>query len=184
MQVLSRESWMVSKRQKVIAVVIVVLPVMTGIVYLTIPAAETPADKLILKPADIGPEWQGAQGPSFPFTYPGETSSAGREYWTENSTSRTVIAAYDVLLIIFNSTASCLATFDQLNSIYSSNNYTSVSIGDAAFYSSIYPMYVFAKGNVFCRVVFERFDLAFDQQLAGVLRNIVDLQLNKIDLSA
>ena len=51
---------MVSKRQKIIAIVVVVLIVITGFVYLTLPPVETVADAMILSPKEIGPVWRGA----------------------------------------------------------------------------------------------------------------------------
>jgi hypothetical protein len=177
---------MVSKRQKIVAIVFIVLLVVTGFVYLTLPAPETASQAMIIRPNEIGQEWQGG-ATNVPFSIPGETSNSRWEYYLQNSTIGTT-AGFEVTILNFNSTVSSLHAFEQDNSSYYAErtgiNYSSAAVGDRAFYvneAGEMPRYEFVRGTVLCWVKWVQYDSSFDAWWADILLNIVHIQLNNID---
>jgi hypothetical protein len=180
---------MVSKRQKIITVFIAVLVVFTVFVYLMPPSSETPSRAMILKPSEIGPVWQGQEELTNNPSYAGETSRSQWTYWPQNNTVVPGLPGFDVLLIVFNTTASCQAVFDQQNSTYIADSaYSIVPIGDQAFLiqnRGYYSNFEFMRGTVLCGINIHPLSsqeyYPYDSWWDSNLSNIVKLQLDKID---
>jgi hypothetical protein len=182
---------LISKRQKIAAFVVVVLVVITGFVYLTLPSPETPAQAMILKASDIGSGWlNGSEGLGFISSYSGERSHYERTFVMQNSTIE-----FDVRLWTFDSNASCRTVFEQRSSyfqgVWSGDNYSFVPVGNRAAYveiggNSSSPAYMFMSGTAFGWVDFldnhTNMVSTNDQWwVKSTMLNIVELQLNKID---
>lgn len=145
---------MVSKRQMIVAIVVVALMVVAGFVYLTLPAPETTSQAMIIRPNEIGQGWQGS-ATNVPFSIPGETSNSRWDYYLQNSTVGTS-AGFEVTILNFNSTVSSLHAFEQDNSTFyaegSGINYSSAAMGDRAFYvneAGEMPRYEFVREPFF-----------------------------------
>jgi hypothetical protein len=183
---------MLSKRQKIITIAIGVLVVISGLSFLMLHSSspETPSKAMILKATDIGPGWQAGEEMNHTYDYPGVTSNSRWWYWMGNNTSNPS-SDFDITLLTFNSSANCLAAFEQLNSTLYKRaemleiNYTIVSIGDQGIFvdDGFLPCYMFMRGTVICWVVDTNgsYEIGHDQWWTITMLNIAHLQLYKID---
>jgi hypothetical protein len=181
---------MVSRKQRITAIIVVAAVVVAGLVYVvTRPAQETPSRAMILMAIEIGPGWTGSEGLDW-HAYPGETSESIWWYSSQNGTGTFTI---EIDLTTFNTTRACHAAYEGWNSSFYANrnqiNYTTVPIGDRAIYVESnkqslegmgYPEYVLMRGNVLC-VTSVYPNLGPFPWYKSILLNIVGLQLEKID---
>jgi hypothetical protein len=170
---------MVSKSLKVVAIIIVLAVIFSGVVYLILPPPITASEAMILTPEEIGPGWMGAKG------MPDGTSMSGEISRSEWGFAKNTSLDIRIQLIVFNSTEKCDAAFKKVSFVYASAfNCTEVPIGDKAIRIDYVgaPIYLFVRENVLCWTIDFTFGGYPPQPWHdSALLIVAGLQLQKID---
>jgi hypothetical protein len=181
---------MVSKRQKfgiLVVLIIIIAPAITWLAVangiFTPKVEETPstADIIILKPGDLGTDWQGG-------ALSVETIASGdisQSHWVFGRESNQTPLQLDVFIHVFNSTTLCRSGFLNISTPYLANS-TNLSLGDEGisyYWSSAhgsFPCLIFTEKNVLCWM--ETISSLYPQTWwQGALFYIASYQLQKID---
>ncbi len=185
---------MVRKRQKIMVMIVVIIMTVAGLAIILIGQKPEPslAEKMILKPSDLGTEWGGY----YQYYY---QSYGARPVKNESCHSNWVLgnSTFEVWvwLAVFNSTDDCNRTFQEesmkiLADSNLSSNYRVVQIGDHGFswesnfantsygYHG-YPGLVFQKDNVICSFWISPWN--YHPWMADGLSDLAAIQLTKIE---
>ena len=167
---------MVSENKKIATIYIVVLIILAFTIYVLFPSnrspESSPAEQMILKPSDIGPDWI--------YTPPirGEANMNSNCYaYLNNDTIR-----LNIIIDVFNSTSDSREVFDLRSAwVFGSEN---INLGDGAIYflegtSYPRPNVIFIRSYVLAQVETIAFIDYVWQKNATI--DIAFLQLQKID---
>jgi hypothetical protein len=187
---------MISNRQKMAAVLIIAILIFAIIAYAFYrpsgSSSETAAQSMILKQDDLGPQWDGDATPWDDQIVMNLDSSESWGVWKSNESGFLMVV---IDLLVFVNTSRCIEFYEnEENSFYEHRdviNFTSIPIGDEAFYieanklnvSDIgYPTIAFIRGPVYCILsVQPNLDTGPLSWHGPVLTEIANNQLNKID---
>ena len=180
---------MVNKRKKVGVVVVVaicVIPAMIGLAWTSgifttkTNAPQTSAERMILKPSDLGSDWQGQELGS-DASYLGAGSQT---YWTLERCSNQSPLLLNIAISVFNSSLLCEGAFLNLSSQFT--NCTNITLGDQGIsynWTTVHgelPCVTFTIRNVLCEI--DTISSHYPQNWwRGTLYYIATYQLEKIE---
>ena len=134
---------------KTMAFLVVIALILAGLATLAAPPKQSPAEQMLMTSGEAGKGWIRSLT-HYPYADPGMESASRCVFSERNATGELVI---QVTVEVFNSTTTCLSSYEYLNSSAyadrASDNYTPLSIGDRAVEYQVHADILFPNGTSF-----------------------------------